>query len=84
MAEFRRQWDDGDSLSATYDGNGDGIATFSSDVDEGLDREMNIRFSDTQGRVFVERKVKQEGKREVFEDFIVTDGTFNVLKDGLQ
>ena len=87
MAELVKPWNDGGSLSATYEGSGDGSAIFSSDVNEGIDREMSVFFKG--GNISEERIVKQEGMREVFSctdgDFILADGgTFNVIKDGLQ
>lgn len=83
MAELVKQWNDGGSLTATYEGSGDGSAVFSSDVNEGIDREMSVFFKGN--GLSVERKVRQEGMREVFtEDFVLNDGgTFNVLKNGL-
>ena len=88
MAELVKPWNDGGSLSVTYEGHGDGSAVFSSDLAEGLDREMIVVFRDSSKTVAVERKVKQVGMREVFtgydERFITADGgTFNSIKDGL-
>lgn len=88
MAELVKPWNDGGSLSVTYEGSGDGSAVFSSDVAEGLDREMIVIFRDGGRTVAVERTVKQAGMREVFtgydERFITADGgTFNSIKDGL-
>lgn len=88
MRELIKPWNDGGSLTATYEGSGDGTAVFSSDVAEGLDREMIIVFRDSGDTVAVERTVKQVGMREVFtgydERFITADdGTFNSIKDGL-
>lgn len=88
MAELVKPWNDGGSLSVAYEGDGDGSAIFSSDVAEGLDREMIVVFRDGGRTVAVERTVKQVGKREVFtgydERFITADGgTFNSIKDGL-
>lgn len=85
MAELIKPWNDGGSLTATYDGSGDGSAVFSSDVAEGLDREMNVSFVDASRSVVVERTVRQTGLREEFMasdgEFILADGgTFNVLK----
>ena len=87
MAELVKQWNDGGSLTATYEGSGDGSAVFSSDTNEGIDREMSVFFKG--GGLSVERSVKQEGKRLRFRCkdglFLLKDGgTFNVLKDGLQ
>lgn len=75
-----KAWNDGGNLSVAYDGDGDGSAIFSSDVAEGLDREMSVVFRGA--GLSVERVVKQEGMREIFEeDFTLVDGgTFNVLK----
>lgn len=88
MAELVKPWNDGGSLSVAYEGDGDGSAIFSSDVAEGLDREMIVVFRDGGRTVAVERTVKQAGMREVFtgydERFITADGgTFNSIKDGL-
>ena len=85
MAELVKPWNDGGSLSTTYDGDGDGSAVFSSDIAEGLDREMQVVFRDEGGTVAVTRKVKQEGMREVFAasdgSFTLYDGgSYNVLK----
>lgn len=90
MATLIKQWSTGTgNLSVTYEGDGDGTAIFSSDVAEGLDREMTVAFSDDDKTITIERKVKQVGMREVFtgydEIFITADGeTFNSIKDGLQ
>ena len=87
MAELVKPWNDGGNLSVAYEGSGDGSAVFSSDVNEGIDREMSVYFKG--GGLSVERTVKQEGKRLRFRCkdglFLLKDGgTFNVLKDGLQ
>ena len=82
MKSVIKQWDDGGNLTVAYEGSGDGSAVFSSETNEGIDREMSVFFKGA-GET-IERKVKQEGKREVFEDFILSNGgTFNVLKHGL-
>ena len=88
MAELVKPWNDGGSLSVAYEGDGDGSAVFSSDVAEGLDREMIVVFRDGGRTIAVERKVNQVGMREIFrgsdEDFIPADGgTFNSIKDEL-
>ena len=88
MAELVKPWNDGGSLTATYEGSGDGSAVFTSDLNEGIDREMDVTFIDTSRKVSVTRTVKQIGLREVFtgydERFITADGgTFNSIKDGL-
>ena len=80
MAELIKPWNDGGSLSATYNGSGDGSAVFTSDTNEGIDREMSVVFKGA--GLSIERKVTQVGLREIFnEDFILADGgTYNVLK----
>lgn len=88
MAELIKQWNDGGSLSVAYDGDRDGSAVFSSEQNEGIDREMSVAFVDASRQVNVARTVKQIGMREPFVaadgDFILADGgTFNVLKDEL-
>lgn len=85
MAEFVKIWNDAGSLTVSYDGDRDGSAVFSSDVAEGLDREMSVSFVDKSRSVVVERKVLQTGMREIFNaadgEFLTADGeTFNVLK----
>lgn len=82
-----RKWNDGGSLTATYEGSGDGSAVFSSDVNEGIDREMSVTFKG--GSISEERTVRQKGRRKRFsvKDGIFrlkNGGTFNVIKDGLQ
>ena len=89
MRELIKPWNDGGSLSVAYEGDGDGSAVFSSDVAEGLDREMVVVFRDGGRTVAVERKVLQVGMREMFVpsdgEFILADGgTYNVLKNELQ
>lgn len=86
MAELVKQWNDGGSLSVSYDGDRDGTAVFSSERNDGLDREMSVRF--VAGNSSAERTVKQIGMREVFNaadgGFLTADGgTFNVLKNEL-
>lgn len=80
MAELKKRWNDGGSLTVTYEGSGDGSAVFSSEQNEGIDREMSVTFKGAGQEI--ERTVKQEGLREIFnEGFILADGgTFNVLK----
>lgn len=87
MAEFVKPWNDGSgNLSATYDGSGAGDAVFASDVNEGIDREMSVIFSNESGAT-AERTVKQEGLRQRFvtadgKVFCVAGGgRFGVLKN---
>jgi hypothetical protein len=89
MAELKKLWSDGELLTIVYDGNRDGSATFTSDVNESLDREMVVTYVDKDRKVSVAQMVKQVGLREVFNasdgDFILADGgTFNVLKNELR
>lgn len=82
--ELKKPWNDGGSLSVTYDGSGDGFAVFSSDSYEGIDREMIITFKG--GGVEAERIVRQEGTRQpiglsnggIFR--LANGGRFGVLK----
>lgn len=88
MFHFEKEWENGGSLTVTYEGRSDGDATFTSDVNEGLDRETTVTFVDYSEQIRVECKVTQQGKREVFTcadgEFLLGDGTFNVVKDGVQ
>ena len=86
MAELVKQWNDGGSLTATYEGSGDGSAVFSSDVNEGIDREMSVTFKGA--GLSIERSVKQEGLREEIRTadgliFKASDGYFGVLKSNV-
>lgn len=85
MATLVKKWNDGGSLSVTYDGDRDGSAVFSSEQNEGVDREISVAFVDASHQVNVARKVRQIGLREPFVvsdgGFTLADGgTFNVLK----
>ena len=88
MAELVKPWNDGGSLSATYNGSRDGSAVFSSDGYEGIDRETTVTFKDVGNAVQVERTVRQEGIRQQFATadgnvFCIADGgRFGVLKVG--
>ncbi|MBR5491668.1 MAG: hypothetical protein IKV77_00890 [Alistipes sp.] len=69
-----------------YDGNRDGSATFTSDVNESIDREMVVTYVDKDRKVSVAQMVKQVGLREVLNAsdglLITSDGeTLNVLKE---
>ena len=84
--ELKKQWNNGGSLTATYEGSGDGSAVFSSDTNEGIDREMTVAFKG--GDVSVEKIVRQEGLRQPFGlngggvFRIVGGGRYGVLKEG--
>lgn len=87
MAKLIKPWNDGGSISVTYDGSGDGEAVFSSDTNEGIDREMSISFKG--GGISVERTIWQEGLREEIMTadgliFKASDGYFGVLKEAKQ
>lgn len=78
MAILQREWADGDSLAIRYEADeeeGIGNATFLSDANEGVDRDMTITFKGESEGVTVseERRVVQIGKREVFSG---SDGVF--------
>ena len=86
--ETKIKWNEGDGyITATYEGSGDGSASISSDVNEGIDREQSIKVETTDKSVSATLIVSQEGLREVFEPsdglFVLADGgTYNVLKIG--
>lgn len=85
MAELIKQWDDGENLTVTYTGSGNGQAVFTSDTNESIDKEMSVSLIDASRNIVVDIVVQQEGLREVFMasdgDFILADGgTFNVMK----
>lgn len=86
MAELKKQWNDGELLTVAYDGDRDGSATFTSDENESIDREMSVSFVDMSRSVIVERTVRQIGLREVLNAsdglLMTSDGqTLNVLKE---
>ena len=78
MAELRKQWDNGGLLTVAYEGDGDGSAVFTSEANEGIDREMTVAFKG--GGVSIERIVKQEGRRT---RIITADGYFFNGADGV-
>ena len=86
MAKLVKSWNDGGSLTVTYEGSGDGSAVFSSDEYEGIDRETSVTFKDASESIIVDRTVRQEGKRQQFrtKDGLVfrckEGGRFGVLK----
>ena len=77
MAELVKQWNDGGSLTATYEGSGDGSAVFSSDAYEGIDRTMPVTFKGA--GLSIERTVRQEGIRQ---QFVTKDGLVFRFADG--
>ena len=78
MAELVKPWKDGGSLTVTYTGDGDGSAVFTSDANEGIDREMTVAFVGA-GQT-IERLVKQEGLRE---PIVTSDNLMFCDKDGI-
>lgn len=84
--ETKIKWNEGEGyITATYEGSGNGSASISSDVNEGIDREQSIKVETIDKSVSATLLVSQEGLREVFApsdgDLILADGgTFNVLK----
>ena len=76
--ELKKPWNDGGSLSVTYEGSGDGTAVFTSDANEGIDRVMDVAFK--AGDVVVERVVTQEGLRQPFR--LKGGGVFRVKGGG--
>lgn len=85
--EFIKNWKEGEgSLKIIYKGEHDDSITISSDINEGIDRSIEIQFKGKEEQVVLTKTVKQEGMREIFVasdgNFLVSDGgTFNVLKD---
>lgn len=59
MAELIKEWNDGGSLSVTYDGDGDGEAVFASEPNTGVARSMEVSFVDASGSLVVVRTVRQ-------------------------
>lgn len=59
MAELVKNWDNGGSLSVTYNGVGDGEAVFSSSENTGAERTMEVSFVDASRNVIVVRTVHQ-------------------------
>ena len=88
MSSLVKPWNDGGSLTATYEGSGDGSAVFSSDEYEGIDRTQIVVFRDGGKTVAIERIVRQEGTRQpiglagggIFR--LAGGGRFGVLKEG--
>jgi hypothetical protein len=86
--ETKIKWNEGEGyITATYEGSGNGSASISSDINEGIDREQSIKVETTDKSVSATLVVLQEGLREVFEPsdglFVLANGgTFNVLKVG--
>lgn len=87
--ETRIKWQEGDGyITATYEGSGNGQASISSDMNEGIDRTQLIVVETTSGSNPKSEAVtvSQLGLREVFEpsdgEFVLADGgTYNVLKE---
>ena len=69
MAELTKPWNDGGSLSVSYNGDGDGTALFSSDVNEGEERTMQVSFVDSSRNIIVVRTVRQEGRQIAEETY---------------
>lgn len=84
--ELKKPWNDGGSLSVTYEGSGDGSAVFSSSSYEGIDREQKVIFKSSDNSISIERNVRQEGIRQPFGLSrggifrLANSGRFGVLK----
>lgn len=59
MAELVKAWNDGGSISVTYEGDGDDSAIFSSDANTGAERTMDVSFIDASRNVIVVSTVRQ-------------------------
>ena len=88
--ETKIKWNEGEGyITATYEGSGNGSASISSDVNEGIDRTQSVKVETTDKSVSAELVVSQVGLREVFEPsdglFVLADGgTYNVLKGQIE
>lgn len=80
MAELVKQWNDGKDLTVTYTGSGDGQAVFTSETNEGIDKEIDVTIRTTKGNNPQSKvvKVKQEGLRE---EYITSDGDVYMTAD---
>lgn len=67
--ELKKQWNDGGSLTATYEGSGDGIAVFSADENKGAERTMEVSFVDASRSVVVVRTVRQAAAKASAETY---------------
>ena len=68
-------------------GSGIGTATVTVEarVNEGIDETIDFIIATTDKQISRNVKVNRKGKREVFNTFLLSDGsTFKVLKDGIQ
>lgn len=88
MAELKKPWNDGGSLSVAYTGDRDGSAVFSSDPYEGIDRVQSVVFRDAGKTVAIEKLVKQDGIRQAIGLYgggvfrLANGGRFGVLRGG--
>lgn len=84
MAEVIKRWDDGTRLFVDC---GESEAVFTSEPNEGIDREMGLTFRNASGAV-AEAVVTQEGRRQRFVTAdgkvfcVLSGGRFAVLKEG--
>ena len=72
MATITKQWDHGGTLTIDYPGESSGDVEFTSDVNEGAERTMEVLIETTTG-IQVTRTVRQEGMREPLRG---SDGVF--------
>jgi hypothetical protein len=78
--ETKIKWNEGEGyITATYEGSGNGSASISSDVNEGIDREQSIKVETTDKSVSATLVVSQEGLRE---EFVTSDGKVFMTADG--
>lgn len=69
MAKLVKAWNDGGSLSVTYEGDGDGSAIFSSDANTGAERTMDVSFIDASRKVIVVHPVHQAAGQTTTETY---------------
>ena len=71
-------------ISISYSGQGNDSPSVYANVNEGLDKQETFKVETTNKAKSVEVVVTQQGRREEFGEFCVSDGgTFNVIKNGL-
>ena len=69
MAELVKAWNDGGSISVTYEGDGDDSAIFSSDANTGAERTMDVSFIDASRNVIVVSTVRQAAGQAFSETY---------------
>lgn len=85
MEYITKLWANGDSLKIAYSGNGNGKAVLSTEINEGADREMEVKVVEPITGVTHTRTCIQIGYRLPLQGsdgiFMGSDGRFLVLKE---